>query len=101
MVSYLDGCQEQKILELGLMLLDNLMRTNLQFKVRPFLNCGQAGVNSYFQVQETLLSSEAKKSLNGMLIRWSVGERGRPSLVKVAARLQGILDLQGLQELEP
>ena len=99
MVSYLDGCQEQKILELGLMLLDNLMRTNLQFKVRPFLDW--PGVNSYFQVQETLLSSEAKKSLTGLLIRWNVGERGRPSLVKVAARLQGILDLQGLQELEP
>jgi len=33
-VSYLDGCQDQKLLELGLMLLDNLMRTNLQFKVR-------------------------------------------------------------------
>ena len=99
MVSYLDGCQEQKILELGLMLLDNLMRTNLQFKVRTFLDWPV--VNSCFQVQETLLSSEAKKSLTGLLIRWSVGERGRPSLVKVAARLQGILDLQGLQELEP
>ena len=48
-----------------------------------------------------MLSSEAKKSLTGLLIRWSVGERARPSLVKVAARLQGILDLQGLQELEP
>ena len=33
-VSYLDGCQDQRLLELGLMLLDNLMRTNLQFKVR-------------------------------------------------------------------
>ena len=99
-VSYLDGCQEQKILELGLMLLDNLMRTNLQFKVRKCLP-GLAGVNSYLQVQETLLSSEAKKSLTGLLIRLSVGERARPSLVKVAARLQGILDLQGLQELEP
>ena len=52
------------------------------------------------QVQETLLSTEAKKSLTGLLTRWSVGERGRPSLVKVAQRLQGIVDLE-LQELEP
>ena len=58
------------------------------------------GVKYYFQSQETLLATEAKKSLTGLLIRWSVGERGRPSLVKVAQRLQGILD-QGLEELEP
>jgi len=57
-------------------------------------------VKYYLQVQETLLSHEAKKSLTGLLTRWSVGERGRPSLVKVAKRLQGIVDL-GIQELEP
>merc|ERR1711879_897130 len=45
-VSYLDGSQDQKLVELGLMLLDNLMRTNLQFKA-----------------QETLVSAETKRSL--------------------------------------
>ena len=60
-----------------------------------------SGVQFYSQVQETLLSAEAKKILTGLLIRWSLGERGRASLVKVVQRLQGIVDLQGLQELEP
>ena len=35
-VSYLDGCQDQKLLELGLMVLDNLLRTNLHFKVETW-----------------------------------------------------------------
>ena len=58
------------------------------------------GLKYHLQAQETLISTETKRSLTGLLTRWTVGERGRPSLVKVAQRLQGIVDLE-LQELEP
>ena len=99
-VSYLDGSQDQKLVELGLMLLDNLMRTNLQFKVYRYSWSSPGAIKYHLQAQETLVSAETNKSLTGLLTRWSIGERGRPSLVKVAQRLQGIVDLE-LQELEP
>ena len=94
MIETLMKSRDQKLVQLLMMLMFNLLCIDLQYKVSYLLTYREIMIpNKFYIIQDVdLFTREDLDNLKKVAVRWSRGERGRKPLIDVATKLEACLE---------
>ena len=93
MIETLMKSRDQKLVQLLMMLMFNLLCTDFQYKVSFVLIFREISPKKLYNIQDVdLFTREDLDNLKKVAVRWSRGERGRKSLIDVATKLEACLE---------
>ena len=93
MIETLMKSRDQKLVQLLMMLMFNLLCTDFQYKVSFVLIFREIIPKKLYDIQDVdLFTREDLDNLKKVAVRWSRGERGRKSLIDVATKLEACLE---------